>query len=182
MERAFTEAAVKQAIDDLAGEKCPGPDGFCIKFYSVCWHFMKSNILAVVSDLFYRNFLDWRLNSTFISLVPKSEGKKTTNDFCSIALLSCLCKVVDKVLANRLKSVLPKLVSETQCVVVEGRHIQDLSLMANELVDSRRLSKQSGLLFMIDIFKAFDQVSWNFLDDLMVLFGFSSKWCCLKTC
>lgn len=64
-----------------------------------------------------------------------------------------------------------------------GKHIQDLSLIANELLDSRLLSKKEGLVFKIDFFKAFDCISWNFLDSLLSQFGFGIKWrAWLKTC
>lgn len=53
--------------------------------------------------------------------------------------------------------------------------MQDLSLVANELLDSRLLSKVGRLIFMHDFFKAFDCVSWGFLDNIFRQFGFGTK-------
>lgn len=126
--------------------------------------------------IFVNGFLDWRLNTTFISLIPKEQGIIAAKDFRPIALLSGLYKLVAKVLANRLQVHLPSLVSDCQGVALEGRQIQDLSLIANELLDSRLTSKQDGYVLKLNFYKAFDCVNWEFLDQLLVSYGFSSKW------
>lgn len=73
---------------------------------------MKFDILNVFNDFFHRGFLDWRLNTFFISLIPKEKGEKTVTDFWLISLLSGIYKLVAKVLANRLKPLLGVLVSD----------------------------------------------------------------------
>ncbi|KAF9603395.1 hypothetical protein IFM89_035841 [Coptis chinensis] len=47
MERNFEEDEVKRALDSLAGEKSPGPDGFAMIVYQNCRHFMKDSIMEV---------------------------------------------------------------------------------------------------------------------------------------
>lgn len=48
--------------------------------------------------------------------------------------------------------------------------------MENELLDSRLLSKISGLMFKIDFYKTFDCVRWDLLDNILALFSFGGKW------
>lgn len=95
-------------------------------------------------------FLEWRSNTTFISLIPKHHKTSNVSDFRLIALLSGCYKLVEKVLAYHLKPLLQLLVLDFQGTLVEGRQIQELSLMANELLDSRLLSKDGGLMFKLD--------------------------------
>ncbi|RVX15845.1 hypothetical protein CK203_005808 [Vitis vinifera] len=68
-----------------------------------------------------------------------------------------------KLLANRIKNVMGKVISESQNAFVEGRQILDAVLIANEAVDSRLKDNVGGLLCKLDIEKAYDNVSWSFL-------------------
>ncbi|RVW82388.1 40S ribosomal protein S9-2 [Vitis vinifera] len=72
------------------------------------------------------------LNSTFLVLIPKKGGAEDLGDFRPISLLGSLYKLVAKVLANRLKKVLDKVVSGDQNAFVRGKQILDASLVANE--------------------------------------------------
>ena len=88
----------------------------------------------------FKEFYDQRsfaksLNTTFLVLIPKKGGAEDLGDFWHISLLGGLYKLLAKVLANRLKKVLGKVVSEDQNAFVKGRQIFDVSLIANEVVD-----------------------------------------------
>ena len=86
-----------------------------------------------------------------------------------------LYKILAKVLANRLKRVVGKVVSEAQNAFVEGRQILDAALIANEVVDALLWRKESGVLCKLDIEKAYDHLDWDFLLKVMTKMGFGSK-------
>jgi hypothetical protein len=98
-------------------------------------------------------------------------------DFRPISLVGSLYKIIAKVLANRLKGVLDKVISKTQSAFIKGRQILDLILIANESLDSRRRSGEPGILYKMDVEKAYDHVNWDFLLYMLKRCGFWEKWC-----
>lgn len=99
----------------------------------------------------------------------------STNE-CCMNLIGSFYKVLSKLLVNRLKSVMCKLISPSQIVFVSGRQTADASLIANECIDSRLRQKEVGILCKLDSEKAFDNVNWEFLIKILKLMGFGGKW------
>ena len=86
--------------------------------------------------------------------------------------MGSLYKLLAKVLANRLKKVMGKVISESQNAFVEGRQILDAVLIANEVVDSRLKSNEGSVLCKLDIEKTYDHVNWKFLFAVLRKMGF----------
>jgi hypothetical protein len=72
-------------------------------------------------------------------------------------------QIIAKVLANRLKSVLEKVISKSQSAFIKGRQILDLILIANECLDSRIRSGEPGVMCKMDLEKAYDHLNCDFL-------------------
>ncbi|RVW96589.1 Transposon TX1 uncharacterized 149 kDa protein [Vitis vinifera] len=126
------------------------------------------------------------LNATFLVLIPKKGGAEDLKDFRPISLVEGLYKWLAKVLANKMKGVLAKVISTSQNAFVEGRQIMDTVLVANEAIDSIVKSNRGAILCKLDIEKAYDHVNWDFLLAMMEKMGFGERWCrrikwCLST-
>ncbi|RVW53000.1 Suppressor of mec-8 and unc-52 protein-like 1 [Vitis vinifera] len=176
LEVPFTEEEIFAALMEMNGDKAPGPDGFTVAFWQACWDFAKEEILELFKELYDQKSFAKSLNATFLVIIPKKGRAEDLGEFRPISLLGGLYKLMAKVLANRLKLVLDKVVSVDQNAFVRGRQIIDASLIANEVVDYWQKRKEKGLVCKLDIEKAYDSISWSFLMKVLSKMGFGSRW------
>ncbi|RVW75000.1 LINE-1 reverse transcriptase-like [Vitis vinifera] len=132
LELPFTEEEVHSALMDMNRDKAPGPDGFTGAFWQFCWEFVKEEVLEMFKDFHEQKAFLKSLNTTFLVLIPKKGGAEELGDFRPISLVGGLYKLLAKVLANRIKNVVGRVVSSDQNAFVMDRQILDASLIANE--------------------------------------------------
>jgi hypothetical protein len=111
--------------------------------------------------------------------IPKGDSQVSMKDWRPIALCNVIYKLVAKVLANRLKSVLSKCISDNQSAFVPGRSILDNAMVAIEVVHymkSKLRGKSGDVALKLDISKAYDKIDWDYLCGIMAKMGFCSQW------
>ena len=116
------------------------------------------------------------INATFLVLIPKKQNVEDLKDLRPISLVGGLYKILAKALANRIKNVLGKVISPVQSAFVESKQILDAVLIANEVVDTIIRRKESGIVCKLDIEKAYDHLSWEFLIQVLDKMGFGKRW------
>ena len=122
-------------------------------------------------------------NSSFITLIPKVQDPLNLSDYRPISLIGCYYKIISKILAERMKKVIDKVIGEEQNAFIQGRYILDGGLIANEACDYLKKEKKKAFLMKIDFEKAYDSVNWNFIQNTLLQMGFGERWCkWVQTC
>ena len=100
----------------------------------------------------------------------------TPERFRPIALCNVVYKIISKVIENRIKPLLPTLMSEEQTRYVEGRKILNNIIQAREVVHSLKSNKQAIMIIQLDLAKAYDNISWSYIREVLKLYGFDHNW------
>ena len=110
----YTEQEVKTALFQMFPTKAPGPDGFPAHFFQKHWHICGEEVTNIVIRLLNGEDSPEEINRTFIVMIPKIKNPTSLSQYRPISLCNVVFKIASKVLANRLKQILPEIVSEEQ--------------------------------------------------------------------
>ncbi|GKE96364.1 RNA-directed DNA polymerase, eukaryota, partial [Tanacetum coccineum] len=176
LEREVSRDEIKRAVWDCGTDKSPGPDGFTFGFYPRYSSFLEKDMEQAVRYFFHNGAFSKSGNSSFISLIPKTPNTNKVKDFRPITLIGSLYKIITKILANRLVDVLADIVNEVQSAFVANRQILDGAFILNEVYHWCKKKKKQTMIFKVDFEKAYDSVRWDYLDAVLLNFGFGDRW------
>lgn len=164
--KQISREEVKLAVFSLPKDSAPGCDGYHANFFQTNWHIVQDDVFSAVDKFWNSEFLLTAFNKTIITLIPKIDKHETIRDLRPISLCNVIYKIISKVLANRLKPILQKLIAPNQSAFLQGRLISDNILLAGELMNQLHSSRQGRkrlAALKIDYAKAFDRISWILL-------------------
>ena len=116
------------------------------------------------------------MRQSIITCLPKGQkDRKYIKNWRPISLLSVVYKLASATIAERLKLILPEIISPHQSGFMSGRSMADCTRLVYDLMSYTEKNKIPGLLMLIDFEKAFDSVSWSFLYNVLEYFGFDDK-------
>ena len=130
-------------------------------FYQKFWHIVGDDVVFAVLDFLNNENMLLEINHTNIVLIPKVKDLEKMSDFRPISLCNVIYKIISKVLANRLKQVLPHIISPTQSTFVSGRLITHNVLVAYETLHTmhaKKKGRKGTLALKLYISKVYDWV------------------------
>lgn len=134
--RVITKAEVKEVIVNMEKNKSHGPNGFTSEFYQTTWNFMSQDIVNAVEESRCTKRMHPALNATFLALIPKTKNSEEPQGFRPITLCNAIFKILATIMMNRLKPILPELISQEKTRFVKGRQIIDGIVVAQEAIHS----------------------------------------------
>nr|XP_014348735.1 PREDICTED: uncharacterized protein LOC102351696 [Latimeria chalumnae] len=153
-----------EAVDSLQSSKSPGLDGFTVEFYKTFKDQLVGPLLALYTHSFLSGSLPPTLRSVLITLLPK-KGKDPL--MCSlyrpISLLNVDYKILAKIIARRMESLLPCLIHPDQTGFILHRHSVDNLRRLFNIIHSTGSMGDPGLAVSLNAEKTFDCVEWDFL-------------------
>ncbi|KAJ6974535.1 hypothetical protein NC653_030590 [Populus alba x Populus x berolinensis] len=160
----ITNDDIKNALFSIPDSKSPGPDGYNALFFKKSWPIIGVDFIAAVRYFFSHNSLPRCVNATRVTLVPKIENPSCLNDYRPISCCNVLYKCISKLIVHRLKVALADVIDPSQTTFLPGRHISNAILLTQELLHNYHLNTgPARCALKIDLKKAFDTVSWDFI-------------------
>ena len=152
---------MRVALFSMHPSKAPGPDGMSPFFFQKYWHIVGPDVTsAVLSVLHYGRSLK-KMNFTHIVLIPKKNDPQSIMEFRPISLSNVVSRIISKVLANWIKSILPTVISDAQSAFIPDRLITDNTTVAFEMLHrmrNRRKGRTGHMAVKLHISKAYDRV------------------------
>ena len=168
-----TRKEVFEGLGRMKPFKAPGPDGMHTSFYQRNWNIVKEVVVREVCLIFSSGVMPNHLNQTLITLIPKCTGANYLGSFRPISLCNTIYKIVTKIIVQRIRPLLDKLVSPLQIAFVPGRRGLDNMIIMQELIHTMSTKKgnQGYMAIKIDLEKAYDRLEWHFIRDVLNLYN-----------
>ena len=125
---------VKDAVFDIGSNKSPGPDGFGSLFFKDAWDVIHVDVLNAVTEFFENGKILKQANCTFVTVIPKVKNPEYVKDLRPISCCNTTLKIITKILADRIRMVLPDIISVGQGAFVPGRNLAHNSVVAQDLI------------------------------------------------
>ena len=172
-DRVLTIDDLSESLDCMGSGKSPGNDGLTIEFYKFFWSDLKNYLLNSALYSKTHGSLSVSQKQAIIKLLEKKDkDKRYIENWRPISLLNVDTKIISKALANRLKNVLPEIISHDQTAYVKGRFIGESTRLISDILDITDLYNIGGYILTADIEKAFDSMDHTFLLAALKKFGF----------
>ena len=154
--------------------KSPGIDSIPIEFYKEFIETIKTDLQKFFNEILFSNKKtpkSW--NQAIITLIPKKGDINYQKYWRPISLLCVDYKIITKILANRLKYILPDIIStEKNCSIPNRTIFDNLSLIRDIITYTKQKNNHFYLLQIVQE-KAFDKIDRTFLYKTMEKMGFS---------
>ncbi|MEM9078968.1 MAG: reverse transcriptase family protein, partial [Bacteroidota bacterium] len=176
-DRAFCDAPItgsecKSALQGMMNGKAPSVSGFSKEFFLHFWNDLETIVISYLSQTKERGMFFATQRRGVITLIPKHGDQKFLKNKRAICLLDIVYKIVAKVMANRLMTIISKLIVPDQTGSIRGRYIGTNIRMVADVIEYCEIDKLEGILMALDFRNAFNTVEHQFIYDTLGQFNF----------
>ena len=164
------------AVMTLQTGKCPGGDDLTVLFYRKFYKQLTLPMYNMCIEAFQEGTLPISTRRGIISLLPKkNKDSRFVKNMRAITLLPVNYKIMAKVFDNRLRTVLPSLISMDQNGFMKNRKIAMNTRKSLDIIEFTRKEQVPAMILSIDMEKAFDLVSYSAIFKTLRYFNFGNK-------
>ena len=160
-------------LKNMKNDKSPGSDGFTAEFLKLFWTDLHCFIIRSINYSYGIIEMSNTQKLGLITCIPKpNKPKHFLKNWRPITLLNCIYKIASGCIANRIKKVLDKIIAKDQTGFIKGRYIGENIRLIYDIMHYTEKLNIPGMLLLIDFEKAFDSLSWTFIEKALDLFNF----------
>ncbi len=174
LEKPITKQEIEQAINSMQNSKAPGPDGYTSEFYKAFKEQISKLLLDVFNEALHRGSLPPTFYHASISLIHKKDKDPLDPaSYRPVSLLNVDNKILAKIVATRLETILPTIISQDQTGFIKNRQLFfNIRRLLNIIHTQDKKNLHPEILLSLDAEKAFDRVEWDYLFSTLSKFGF----------
>ena len=164
----ITLEEISNSLKDLPNNKTPGSDGLTTEFYKFFWPDLKKIVFDRIQYAVDNDILSVDQRRGILNIIPKKDKDvRLLKNWRPIALLNTDYKILTKLLAKRLQKVLFKIIASDQTGYIKNRYIGENIRTIIDIMQYTAKEQLPGILLQLDFKKAFDSVSWKFLNNTL---------------
>ena len=176
LEGELTEKEILNVLKKMKNNKSPGTDVFTTEFFKFFYNDIKVFIKRALNEGYINGKLSITQRQGLITCLPKGDKpKQFLKNWRPITLLNVIYKIASACIAERIKTTLTELISEDQTGFISGRYIGENTRLIYDILQITDEQDIPGLLLIVDFEKAFDSISWKFINHTLNFFNFGDS-------
>ena len=176
LDSEITVDECKEALFSFADEKAPGSDGLTAELYKKLWPELADIIMELYAHCIKMRRLNESARLGIISLLPKGNKDPTLlKNWRPLTLLNMDYKILAKVLATRLKLVLPSIIGPQQTGFLEDRYIAENIRKTIDVVTYANKYQKKMIIVSLDFEKCFDRIEYTSIMGSLRYFGIGDR-------
>uniref|UniRef100_A0A8D8X5H0 Craniofacial development protein 2 n=1 Tax=Cacopsylla melanoneura TaxID=428564 RepID=A0A8D8X5H0_9HEMI len=166
-ENNVTREEFDRALKDLKAKKAIGKDEVTAELLKALPEDMKQLLFEITKDIYASGEVPEDFKESRIVLLPKKSKSKKCEDFRTLSILSHASKILTTIVKRRIQGKIDRELDDDQFGFRNGRGTRE-AILALRLIteECMRVNKPVYIAF-VDLQKAFDNVNWNLMMDIL---------------
>ncbi len=179
LERPLPILEFDKAVSKAKSNTSPGIDSISNRFIKHFWYAFRNPLFDYANACYINGMLTTNFRCAKIRLIPKKGDTTLLKNWRPISLLNCFYKIISRVIALRLRTVMDKITRVGQKGFSSTKYCQEVLIHIVDSINHINVRKKKGALLSLDIKKAFDSTSHSYLQQAYKFFNFGPnflKW------
>jgi hypothetical protein len=164
-----------QAVKEIKSNTAPELDGISNRFIKKSWDLFRVPLYNYATYCLDQGQLTENFRSAKVRLIPKKGDPKKISNWRPISLLNCFYKIVSRVLTIRLRTVMDKITCVGQKGYSTKKFTQAVLITLLDKIHNAKKLNVTGCILSLDIQKAFDSLSHNFVGHALKFFNLGDR-------